>query len=55
MMISEIIDAFKEIQDGVISMIIINEKLYICGKPEFIDFSPYFEKFTQSFFRIIGL
>lgn len=36
-------------------MVLISLKLYNCGKPEVIDFSLYFEQFTQFFFKFIGL
>ena len=54
-MSSEVIDAFREIQDRVISMVLINEELYKCEKPEVIDFFHNTLKSSLIFFRIIGL
>ena len=45
---SEIIHAFRESQDRVISMALIHEELYKGGKLEDLDFSPYLEKLTQN-------
>jgi two-component sensor histidine kinase len=48
---SEVIDAFREIQDRVISMSLIHEELYKGEKLEELDFSPYLEKLTQNLFQ----
>ena len=48
---SEVIEAFRESQDRVISMALIHEELYKGGKLEELDFSPYLEKLTQNLFQ----
>ena len=48
---SEVIDAFRESQDRVISMALIHEELYKGGKIEDLNFSPYLEKLTQNLFQ----
>ena len=45
---SEVIDAFRESQDRVISMALIHEELYNSGKIQYLDFSSYLEKLTQN-------
>ena len=52
---SEVIDAFRGIQDRVISMVLINEELYKCEKSEVLDFFHNTFKSSLIFFRIIGL
>jgi two-component sensor histidine kinase len=54
-MSSEVIDAFRGIQDRVISMVLINEELYKCEKSEVLDFFHNTFKSSLIFFRIIGL
>ena len=48
---SEIIHAFRESQDRVISKALIHEELYKGGKLEDLNFSPYLEKLTQNLFQ----
>jgi two-component sensor histidine kinase/antitoxin component of RelBE/YafQ-DinJ toxin-antitoxin module len=52
---SEIIAAFKESQDRVISMALIHEELYKGGKIEDLDFSKYVKKLTQNLFQTYKL
>jgi two-component SAPR family response regulator len=52
---SEIIHAFRESQDRVISMALIHEELYKGGKLEDLNFSPYLEKLTQNLFQTYKL
>jgi len=52
---SEVIDAFRESQDRVISMALIHEELYKGGKIEDLNFSPYLEKLTQNLFQTYKL
>jgi two-component sensor histidine kinase/CheY-like chemotaxis protein len=50
-MSSEVLDAFRESQDRVISMAFIHEELYKGEKLEYLDFSLYLEKLTQNLFK----
>src|ERR1035437_5928539 len=52
---SEIIHAFRESQDRVISMALIHEELYNGGKLEDLNFSPYLEKLTKNLFQTYKL
>jgi two-component sensor histidine kinase/CheY-like chemotaxis protein len=52
---SEVIDAFRESQDRVISMALIHEELYTDGKIEDLDFSSYIKKLTQNLFQTYKL
>jgi two-component sensor histidine kinase len=45
---SEVIDAFRESQDRIISMALIHEELYKSGKIQYLDLSSYREKLTQN-------
>jgi PAS domain S-box-containing protein len=47
---SEVLKAFRESQDRVISMALIHEELYKGGGFEKLNFSPYIEKLTNSLF-----
>ena len=51
----EIIHAFRESQDRVISMALIHEELYNGGNLEGLNFSPYLEKLTQNLFQTYKL
>jgi two-component sensor histidine kinase len=55
MMSSEILDAFRESQDRVISIGFIHEELYKGEKIEDLDFSLYLEKLTQNLFNTYRL
>ena len=50
-MSSEVLDAFRESQDRVISIGFIHEELYKGEKIEDLDFSLYLEKLTQNLFN----
>jgi len=54
-MSSEVLDAFRESQDRVISMAFIHEELYKGEKLEDLDFSLYLEKLTQNLFKTYRL
>ena len=54
-MSSEVIDAFREIQDRVIFMALNHEELYKGGKLEGLDFSSYLEKLTRNLFQTYKL
>ena len=47
---SEILEAFRESQDRVISMALIHEELYKGGGFEKLNFSPYIEKLVENLF-----
>ncbi|MDQ1251769.1 MAG: hypothetical protein QG646_880 [Euryarchaeota archaeon] len=47
---SEVLDAFRESQDRVISMALIHEKLYKNGEIDTLDFSSYIEDLTENLF-----
>ena len=47
---SEVLEAFKESQDRVISMALIHEELYKGGGIDTLDFSPYLEKLIENLF-----
>ncbi len=48
---SEVIGAFRENQDRIVSIALIHEEIYRGGKLEDLDFSPYLEKLTQNLFQ----
>jgi two-component sensor histidine kinase len=52
---SEVIEAYKESQNRVISMALIHEELYKGGGFEMLSFSPYIEKLAESLFRTYRL
>ncbi len=52
---SEIIAAFRESQNRVLSMAFIHEELYKGGKFEDLDFSSYLEKLTRNLFQTYKL
>jgi two-component sensor histidine kinase len=54
-MSSEIIAAFRESQNRVLSMAFIHEELYKGGKLEDLDFTQYLEKLTQNIFQTYKL
>ena len=54
-MSSEVLDAFRESQDRVISMAFIHEELYKGEKLKDLDFSLYLEKLTQNLFKTYRL
>jgi two-component sensor histidine kinase len=54
-MSSEVLDAFRESQDRVISIGFIHEELYKGEKIEDLDFSLYLEKLTQNLFNTYRL
>ena len=47
---SEVLDAFRESQDRVISMALIHEELYRGGGFETLDFSPYIKELVENLF-----
>jgi PAS domain S-box-containing protein len=47
---SEVLEAFRESQDRVISMALIHEELYKGGRFETLDFSPYIEVLAENLF-----
>jgi len=48
---SEVLEAFRESQDRVISMALIHEELYKGGGLEKLDFSPYIEELAENLFH----
>ena len=52
---SEVIEAYKESQNRVISMALIHEELYKGGGFEMLNFSPYIEKLAENLFRTYRL
>ena len=48
---SEVLEAFRESQDRVISMALIHEELYKGKRHDTLDFSLYIEKLTESLFN----
>ncbi len=48
---SEVLEAFKESQDRVISMALIHEELYKGGGLEKLNFSPYIEELAENLFH----
>jgi two-component sensor histidine kinase len=52
---SEVLEAFKESQDRVISMALIHEELYKGGGFETLNFSPYIQELTESLFQTYRL
>lgn len=51
---SEVLEAFKESQDRVISMALIHEELYKGGGLEKLNFSPYIEELAENLFQTYG-
>jgi PAS domain S-box-containing protein len=51
----EVLEAFKESQDRVISMALIHEELYKGGGFETLNFSPYIEELADNLFRTYKL
>jgi PAS domain S-box-containing protein len=47
---SEVLEAFRESQDRVISMALIHEELYKCGELETLEFSSYIEELADNLF-----
>ncbi len=47
---SEVLEAFRESQDRVISMALIHEELYKGGDIDTLDFSPYIEELAENLF-----
>ncbi|AKB28891.1 Sensory transduction histidine kinase [Methanosarcina siciliae T4/M] len=52
---SEVLEAFKESQDRVISMALIHEELYKGGEIETLNFSPYIEELADNLFQTYSL
>ena len=52
---SEVLEAFKESQDRVISMALIHEELYKGGGFETLNFSPYIEELADNLFHTYRL
>ena len=52
---SEVLEAFKESQDRVISMALIHEELYKGGGFETLNFAPYIEELADNLFRTYRL
>ncbi len=52
---SEVLEAFRESQDRVISMALIHEELYKGGGFETLNFSPYIQELTNTLFQTYRL
>ncbi len=52
---SEVLEAFRESQDRVISMALIHEELYKGEKFETLNFSPYIQKLTENLLETYSL
>ena len=52
---SEVLEAFRESQDRVISMALIHEELYKGGGFETLNFAPYIEELAENLFRTYRL
>jgi PAS domain S-box-containing protein len=52
---SEVLEAFRESQDRVISMALIHEELYKGGEFETLNFSPYIQELTKNLFKTYSL
>jgi two-component sensor histidine kinase len=52
---SEVMEAFRESQDRVISMALIHEELYKGGGFETLNFAPYIEELAENLFRTYRL
>jgi len=52
---SEVLEAFKESQDRVISMALIHEELYRGGGFETLNFSPYIKELAENLFQTYSL
>ena len=52
---SEILEAFKESQDRIISIALIHEELHESREPDKLNFSPYLEKLVENLFQTYNL
>ena len=52
---SEVLEAFRESQDRVISMALIHEELYKGGGFDTLNFSPYIEELAENLFQTYSL
>jgi PAS domain S-box-containing protein len=52
---SEILEAFRESQNRVISMALIHEELYKGGETNTLNFSPYLQRLVENLFRTYRL
>ena len=52
---SEVLEAFRESQDRVISIALIHEELHEGGEDNTLNFSPYLEKLVENLFQTYGL
>jgi PAS domain S-box-containing protein len=52
---SEILEAFRESQDRVMSIALIHEELHEGGGTDTLDFSPYLEKLVENLFQAYNL
>ncbi len=52
---SEVLEAFRESQDRVISMALIHEELYKGGGFETLNFSPYIQELAKNLFKTYSL
>ncbi|MGA9189063.1 MAG: histidine kinase dimerization/phosphoacceptor domain -containing protein [Methanosarcina sp.] len=52
---SEVLKAFRESQDRVISMALIHEELYKGGRFETLSFSPYIEELAENLFQTYSI
>ncbi len=52
---SEVLEAFKESQDRVMSIALIHEELHECGGGDTLYFSPYLEKLVENLFQTYRL
>ena len=52
---SEVLEAFRESQDRVISIALIHEELHAGGGTDTLNFSPYLEKLVENLFRTYSL
>ncbi|MDD3248634.1 MAG: PAS domain S-box protein [Methanosarcina sp.] len=52
---SEVLEAFRESQDRVISIALIHEELHSGGGSDTLNFSPYLEKLVENLFRTYSL
>jgi len=48
---SEVLEAFRESQDRVVSMALIHEELHEGGGDNVVNFSPYLEKLVENLFK----
>jgi two-component sensor histidine kinase len=52
---SEVLEAFRQSQDRVISMALIHEELYKGGRFETLNFSPYIEELAKNLFQTYSI